>query len=96
MNEGIDEQDLQKKIDSTIIQDHKYCLDRCTEIIRTKDKQLRRKDIIIIILILALGGTFMLFMYGYIHTPTIKTQNNVQLTESDGNNIGVNDDKKGE
>ena len=96
MNEGIDEQDLQKKIDSTIIQDHKYCLDRCTEIIRTKDKQLRRKDIIIIILILALGGTFMLFMYGYIHTPPIKTQNNVQLTESDGNTVGINDDKKGE
>ena len=94
MNEGIDEQDLQKKIDSTIIQDHKYCLDRCTEIIRTKDKQLRRKDIIIIILILALSGAFLFHLWGYFTYSPVKNQ--IQLTGSDGNNIGINDDKKGE
>lgn len=95
MNEGIDEQDLQKKIDSTIIQDHKYCLDRCTEIIKEKDRQIKRKDITIIILGLLLGLTFLIFIAGYIKTPPIKTQNNVQLTDSDGNNIGVNSDRGG-
>lgn len=90
MNDKINKEDLQKKIRSTIIQDHKYCLDKCFEIIKTKDKQLKRKDITIFLLILLLGGAFIIHEIGYYKTPPIK--NNLHLSESNNNNIGFNEE----
>ena len=86
MNDEEKEMDIKKHIESTILSDHKYCLEKCDEIIKEKDKQLRRKDIIIIILSLLLGIAFCIHQWGYFKTPAIKNQ--VQLIDSDGNKIG--------
>lgn len=78
--------DIKKSIESTILNDHKYCLKKCDEIIKEKDKQLKRKDIIIIILCLLLGIAFCIHEWGYFKTPAIKNQ--IQVTDSNGNKIG--------